>query len=64
MTGVRTEVVLIEGDTGAQILPTVGDERAQTAAYFSYLAVGADRRRFLPYARIAERMRVVKREVA
>lgn len=63
MTGVRTEVVLIEGDTGAQILPAVRNERAQTAAYFAHLAVEADRRRFLPYA-IAERMRVVKREVA
>lgn len=48
----------VEGATGAQILPPVGDERATVAAWHAHGACDADLRRFKPYAELARRLMI------
>lgn len=44
--------VLVETKTGAQILPSVGDERATQSGWFAHLAADADMRSKFPLYRI------------
>lgn len=54
--------VLVEGTTGAQMLPTVGDERAKLGAWSAYLCCSADTRRKHPvtYGALAADLFVVQ----
>lgn len=53
--------VVVEATTGAQVLPSVGDERAVTAQWIAHLACDADLRTRVPaFAAAASILRIAE----
>lgn len=53
--------IVVEATTGAQVLPSVGDERAVTAEWIAHLACDADLRTRVPeFAAAASVLRIAE----